>query len=305
MVLLDGLGDRLQQRRLSGPRGRDNQAALALADGRQELHDPGVEVLRIAILEQYFLVRIQRRELLEMDVAPLVDDDVRKHEVDGLDLDQGEVFLPVLGRPDDARNGVSGAQLELADLGGRNVDIVLAGKIAEFGGPQEPEAVFQALQDAFGEEQSLLFGLGFQDLENQIVFVALVDIDIPFGQADLGGDLEDLLGLLILELNQAPVARGLGIAGQIHFAVIRRQVAGHVLGVGMGVGLGSAAVAALSLVRHGILLVSVRSGVRDGSCPPPRRRPVWRAWICRAFPWSGRASARRPSFRPDGFSWFG
>ena len=176
VVLLDGLGDRLEDGRLAGPRRRDDEAALALADGRQELHDPGVHVLGIAVLELDHLERVEGRQALEIDVPALLDDDIGVHEVDGLDLDQGEILLAVLGGPDDAGDRVAGPELELADLGRRNVDVVLAGQVAEFRGPQEAEAVLQALQDAFREEQALLLGLGLEDLEDEVVLARALDV---------------------------------------------------------------------------------------------------------------------------------
>src|SRR4030042_1288621 len=102
MIFFYGLSDGLEERRFPGSRRRDDQAALALADRRQEVHDPGVHVLGIPILEVDLLERIKRRQALEMDVPPLVLDDMGMGEVDGLDLDQGEVFLAVLGGSDDA-----------------------------------------------------------------------------------------------------------------------------------------------------------------------------------------------------------
>jgi hypothetical protein len=102
--------------RLSRPGRRDDQSALALADGGHELHDPGVEVLGIAVLELDHLVRIERRELLEVDVSPGIDENVGMGEVDRLDLDQGEVPLAILGGAHLAGDGVSGMQVEFSYL---------------------------------------------------------------------------------------------------------------------------------------------------------------------------------------------
>ena len=46
VVLQDGLGHLLQQDRLAGPRRRDDQAALAEADRRDDVDDPRVEFVR-------------------------------------------------------------------------------------------------------------------------------------------------------------------------------------------------------------------------------------------------------------------
>ena len=141
-----------------------------------------------------------------MDVPPFLDDDVWVQEVDGLDLDQGEVLLAVLGSPDDARDGVACPQLELPDLGGRDIDVVLAGQVAELRGPQEAEAVLEALQDALRKEQSLLLGLGLQDLEDQVVLARVLDLVVR--QAHRRSDLLQAGDVLLLEVDQIELLEG-------------------------------------------------------------------------------------------------
>jgi len=75
-----------------------------LAKRRQEIHYATREVLGIG-LERDLLRRIERREVLEEDLFLRL---LRWLEVDGFDLDQREVALAVLRRPDDAGNRVTG-----------------------------------------------------------------------------------------------------------------------------------------------------------------------------------------------------
>ena len=165
MIGGDGVGDALQQHRLTGARRGDDQAALALADGRQQIHHAaGVIVADGFQLEP--LVGIQRRQVVEED---LVAGFLGRLEVDGIDFDQREVALAFLGRADLAADGVAGAQIETADLAGRHVDIVGAGQVVVLGSAQEAEAVGQAFQHAFAEDEAALFGLGLQDLEDQLL----------------------------------------------------------------------------------------------------------------------------------------
>ena len=117
-------------------------------------------------LELDAVLRIERRQVVEED---LLARDVGVLEVDRLDLDQGEVALPLLGRPDLPGDGVAGAQVELADLGGRDVDVVGARQVVVLGRAQEAEPVRQAFEHALREDQSLLLGLRLQDLEDQIL----------------------------------------------------------------------------------------------------------------------------------------
>ena len=208
MVGGDGVGDGLQQHRLAGAGRRDDQAALPLADGREQVHHAaGIVFLDGFELEP--LVGIERREVVEED---LVAGFLGRLEVDGVDLDEREVALAFLGRADLAGDGVAGAQIEAADLRGRDVDVVGAGKIVVLGRAQEAEAVGQAFEHAFGEDETALFGLRLQDLENELLFAQAGGA----GDAHVFGDLVELLDAHVLQLDQ--VERG-----------------GAVLGVGAGV----------------------------------------------------------------------
>jgi hypothetical protein len=66
------------------------------------------------------------------------------------------------------------------------------------GGTQEAEAVGQALEDAFEEDESALFGLGLEDLEDQLLFAqsggAL--------HAHIFGDLVELLDADVLQFDK-------------------------------------------------------------------------------------------------------
>ena len=56
----DGLGDVLEQDGLAGARRGDDQAALALADGREQVHDAGGQRL-LAGFQDDLLGRVDRR----------------------------------------------------------------------------------------------------------------------------------------------------------------------------------------------------------------------------------------------------
>jgi hypothetical protein len=148
----DAVGDVLQQHRLAGARRRHDQAALPLADRRQEVHDAARQVVAVGLEIQLFL-RIERREVLEEDLFLGL---LRRLEVDRLDLDQREVALAVLRRPDDARHGIAGVEVELADLRRRHVDVVGARQVVVVGRAQEAEAVGQRFEHALREHRAAL-----------------------------------------------------------------------------------------------------------------------------------------------------
>ena len=205
MIGRDRIGDRLQQHRLAGARRGDDQSALAFADGRQQIHHAaGVVVLGRLHLQPR--LRIERREVVEEN---LVAGFLGRLEVDRVDFDQREVPLAFLGRADLAADGVAGAQIEAADLRGRNVDVVGTGQVVVFGRAQEAEAVGQAFEHAFGEDQAALFGLHLQDLEDQLLLAQSREaLD-----AQILGDLVELLDAHVLELHQVErVAAVLGLA---------------------------------------------------------------------------------------------
>ena len=112
------------------------------------------------------VLRIERRQVIEEN---FVAGHFGVFEVDGFDLDEGEIALAVLGRTHLAGDGVAGAQIELANLRRRDVDIVRARQIVVFRGAQKAEAVRQAFQDAFAEDEAVLLGLRAQDLKNQLL----------------------------------------------------------------------------------------------------------------------------------------
>ena len=138
-------------------------------------------------------VGIERRQVVEED---LVARDLGVLEVDRLDLDQGEVALALLGRAHLAGDGVAGAQVEAADLGGRDVDVVRAGQVVVVGRAQEAEAVGQALEHALGEDQAALLGLRLQDLEDQLLLAQPVGALDPEVFGDLG-ELPDAMSLSV------------------------------------------------------------------------------------------------------------
>ena len=91
---------------------------------------------------------MQRREVVKADLLAQL---VGVFEVDGLDPQQGEVPLILLGRTDLSGDDGPGLQAETANLAGRNVDVVGAGQIVVVGTAQEAETVGQDLEGTLAD----------------------------------------------------------------------------------------------------------------------------------------------------------
>ncbi len=148
---------------------------------------------------------IERRQVVEEN---LVARDLGILEVDRFDLDQREVALAVLGRADLAGDGVAGAQIELADLRRRDVDIVRARQIVVLGRAEESEAVGQAFENALGEDEAVLFGLGAQDLEDQLLLAHAGGA----GNVQLLGDFRQIGDVLVFQFCKANAHRFLSFS---------------------------------------------------------------------------------------------
>ncbi len=166
MVLGDRLRDVLQQHGLAGARRRDDQRALALADRRDDVDDAARTVLlgRVLRLHDETLVGIERGEVVERH---LVAGALGVLEVDRGDAHEGEVALAIARTADLAFDRVSGAQAELPDLLGRNVDVVGARKVVGLRRAQEAEPVRQHLDNADADDLDIALGQFLEDAEQE------------------------------------------------------------------------------------------------------------------------------------------
>ena len=168
MVGRDRLGDVLHHDRLANPGWGDDQAALALAKGRDDVDDPAGPVLqgRILHLHPQPLLRVEGGQVVEQD---LVTDVLRGLEIDLVHLDQGEIALAFPGGSHAPVDRVAGAKAELPDLGGTDIDVVGAGKIVGLRGPQEAEAIGQDLHGAGARDFHALLGQNLEDGEHHVL----------------------------------------------------------------------------------------------------------------------------------------
>ena len=171
MVVGDRLGDVLQQHRLTRTRRGDDQRALAFALRRDDVdHSRGLVLhRRVQCVERQLLIGIERGQIVEIGPHP---DLFGVLEIHARKLGQGEIAFAFLRSPDLAFHRVTGAQAHLADLIGRDVDVVRPGEIVGFGRTQEAKTVLQHLDRADAHDffvVILVFRQFAQDAEHQIL----------------------------------------------------------------------------------------------------------------------------------------
>ena len=242
MVGGDRGGDVLQQHRLAGLRRGDDQAALALADRRDQIDGARGQVLggAVAALELQALGRVKGRQVLEQH---LVARAVRRVEIDLADLQQREVALTVLGRTDQAGDRIAGAQVEAADLARADVDVVGAGQVGAVGRAQEAKAVLQDLEHAVAVDVLAVARVRLEDREDDVLLARAGEVL----EAHRLGELHQLVNRLdfssvrfieLTRLRQLCRAYDLGVVG-----VERLRVMHHVIGASATVAVAVAAVA--------------------------------------------------------------
>jgi hypothetical protein len=121
-------------------------------------------------------------------------------EIDGVDLEQREIALSVLGTADVSVDGIAGSQSEPPDLRGRYVDVVGTRQVVGFRRPQKAEPVGQHLDDAFADNIDFAVGQLFKDRKHQFLFAhraRVLNFEL-FGKAK---QLGRRLGLKVLQLH--------------------------------------------------------------------------------------------------------
>ena len=179
MIGRDGMGDVLEDDRLTGARLRDDQTALALADRGNDVDDPARVILlgRVLGLHLEPFVRVERRQVVEVDLVTLL---VGVLEIDRIDLEKREIPLAFLGAPDLPFDRISGPEAEAPDLRRGDIDVVRSGEVVRIGRPQETEAVLQDLDHALAGDVHVAAGELLENREHQLLLahgVRVFDFD--------------------------------------------------------------------------------------------------------------------------------
>ncbi len=192
IVLLDRLRHLLEQHRLARAGRRDDQRPLAFTDRRDQVDDPRLDDIGLG-LEDEPLLGVQRGQVLEVHE---VVDRARIAPVHGLDAQQREIPLALLGRADRAADRHPATQPEPADLAGRDINIVRTRQVRLLGRSQEPEPVGHRLQRALAVHDAHARGAGLEHLEDQVLLGRVLEVLEPLGLRDL----EQLVELHALQL---------------------------------------------------------------------------------------------------------
>ena len=140
MVLRDGGGDLLEQDRLARPRRRDDQAALALADRREQVHDPHPQRLG-AGLQADPLVGVDGRQVVEAAEAEVL---LGRPALDLGQLGQPRRLRPAAGVSTSPVSRTPWRSWNLREQGRADVDVVVAGLEVPRGVAEEPVAPWDA-----------------------------------------------------------------------------------------------------------------------------------------------------------------
>src|SRR5690606_21221422 len=195
----------------------------------------------------------------------------------------------------------AGAQVEAADLRGRDVGVVRAGQVAGLGRAQEAEAVGQDLQHAVGLHALAGAGEHLEQGEDDVLLARAGD---AVGNAELLGDVEQLVRRHALEVAERILREAFGNAGWrqalalvVAVVVARQAVVAVAVAVSVAVaavaealaavgGLGAAAVLLLARPSAVMRLRLVAAGFGGRGC---RRRCLGG----RSRRWRGRRWRRR------------
>ena len=153
-------------------------------------------------------------------------DVLRVLEVDLLDADQGEIALAFARGADGAVDGVAGAQAELTDLRGADIDVIGAGQVVGFRAAKIAEAVLDHFQGAGTGDGDAFLGQSLEDREHHVLLAHGV------GVLDLQrlGEGEQVGGRLVLQLLERH-------PGQAHGGDGRGDLGGFVVFVSLGAGV--------------------------------------------------------------------
>ncbi|EHM55132.1 hypothetical protein HMPREF9080_00936 [Cardiobacterium valvarum F0432] len=195
VVVGNGLGDVLQHHGFARFRWRDDEAALAFANGGDKVDHARGDVFAAAVADFEFehFVGVQRGEVFKGDFVP------RRAAlvvVDGVDFGEGEVAFVVFRWADFAADGVAGAQVAAADEVGRDVDVVGVGLVGVDFGAQEAVAVRDEFEGAIAGDFFATFGMRFEDTEDEVLFAFAGDVVQSHGF----GKRENFLGAFLFEI---------------------------------------------------------------------------------------------------------
>ena len=152
IVRLHRLGNLLQQGGFTGLRRGDNHSSLPLSHRADQIHDAHGHRGTGKLQADPFL-REDRRHVFK---AASLCGDFRRVSVDALDIEQGAEFLILGLHAGVSHDDISGLEPEPADLTGRHIDVILAGKV--IGTADKTVAVRHNLQNSVCRNAAVQLG---------------------------------------------------------------------------------------------------------------------------------------------------
>ena len=135
----------------------------------------------------------------------------RHVEIDVVDLEQREIALPVLRRANLSFDRIAGAQAEPTHLAWRDVDVVGAGQVVGFRGPQKAETILKNLEHAVAEDRHVVLRQLLKDRKHHVLLAQGTGVfDLQF----LGERQQFCRGLALqfLEIHREPAREPSGVA---------------------------------------------------------------------------------------------
>ncbi len=161
----DGVGEILEDHRLSRAGSGDDEAALPESQRGHHVEDPCRQVVLLR-LEMQSAMRVERRQVVEQR---LVLKGARRVEVDRLDSNESEIAFSLSGRTDETRDRVPRAKLEPPDLRRRDVDVVGPGQVARLWRSKKSVPLGRDLEDPLGQKLTAPPSLRLEHAHDEVV----------------------------------------------------------------------------------------------------------------------------------------
>ena len=145
------VGEPLQQYRLASFGRCYDQPALTETNGRQNINHPSGQVT-VLPFEREACIRVTWTKIVERYA---VFGFVGVVEVDFLDLEESQVSLALLGRPNLTGNRVTGPEIEALDLTGAHIYVIGPVEVIPVLTPQESVTLGQDLEDPFPPQNGI------------------------------------------------------------------------------------------------------------------------------------------------------
>ena len=207
VILLNCVGDFLQENRFAGAWRRRDESALSLTNRRDQIDDSHTQIA-IARLQMQPTLGVTRPKIVERNACLCPFGLIT---IDRFDLEKRQIALPFLGRSHLSTYCVASPQIESLDLRRRDIDVVRPVEVVPVLAPKKAIALWQDFENAFARERLAAIEQSLLDAKDQVLFA---EAGIVF-RSERVGEFTELGGGLALQL------------GDVHGRCRRREHASH------------------------------------------------------------------------------